>query len=102
MRKTCSLKKIVKRRAHALISLGWPPGPRPSLLKRYTRAEVVREPSQVRKERESSQGPIVSARHGVGRCISTQILMASVRSSSQSLMMNEHAVRGQTTLNRDK
>ena len=54
-------------------------------------------PSQVRKPRLSSQGPILSARSGVGRCISTQILTASERSSIQLLIRKETGTRGQTT-----
>ncbi len=41
-----------------LVALGW---------KRYRRAEFVRAESQARKERQSSHGPIVSARWGSGR-----------------------------------
>jgi len=57
-------------------------------------AEVI-EPSQERKERLSSQGPMESARRGMGRCISMQILAASERSSIQLFTMKETAVRGQ-------
>lgn len=49
------------------------------------RAELIRAESQVRNVRESSQGPMVSLREGMGRRVCTAILNASERSSSQLL-----------------
>jgi len=98
----CSAKRTVRRRAEPLMLLGLPFGPTPSPANMYTRALVVKLPSQVKKDNESSQGPMVSARHGIGRCISTQILRASARSSIQSLIMNDTAVSGQTTEKRER
>lgn len=50
--------------------------------KRYTNAEFVSAESHVRKDSESSHGPIVSVRAGIGRRWCTVILNASERSSS--------------------
>lgn len=49
--------------------------------KRYTRAEFVNAPTQVKNSRVSNHGPIVSVREGMGRRLCTVILKASDRSS---------------------
>jgi len=49
--------------------------------KRYTSAEFVSAPNQVRNVSASSHGPIVSVREGTGRRLCTVILNASERSS---------------------
>lgn len=51
--------------------------------KRYTSAEFVSAPSQVRNVRASSHGPIVSVRSGTGRRLCTVILNASERISKR-------------------
>jgi hypothetical protein len=93
---------MVRRRPHAEIFHGVPSGPSPPPLKRKTRAAEVRLPHHDRNPRASSQGPIESARHGTGRCISTEIFTASDRSSIQLFIKKETAVSGQTTEKRDK
>jgi hypothetical protein len=93
---------MVKRRPHALIFQGVPSGPRLLPLKRYTSAAVVRLPIHDRNPRESSHGPIESALHGTGRCVSIAIFKASPRSSIQLLTKNDTAVSGQMTEKRDR
>jgi len=51
--------------------------------KRYTSAEFVSAPSQVRNVSASSHGPIVSVREGRGRRLCTVILNASERISKR-------------------
>jgi len=60
----------------------------------YIKAALVILPTQERKPRVSSQGPIVSALRGVGRRNSIQILKKSERSSTQLLTKNEAGTRG--------
>src|SRR5436305_936079 len=99
----CSEKKTVRRRPDALIPRGEPSGPRPPpLLKRKHRAAVLMLPSHVKKPRQSNQGPIESARQGTGLCISTEILIASDRNSTQLFTMKETAVSGHTTEKSDR
>ena len=101
-RKICSEKNIVNSRPQALIFHGVPSGPRPSPLKRYTRAADVRLPSHARNPSASSQGPMESARQGTGRWVSKAILRASPRSSIQLFIKKETGTRGQITENRDR
>lgn len=98
----CSEKNMVKRRPHVLIFHGVPSGPRPSPRNRYTSAAVVRLPIQDKKPRDSSQGPMESALHGTGRCVSIAIFKASPRSSMKLFTRNETAVSGQTTEKRER
>jgi hypothetical protein len=51
--------------------------------KRYTSAEFVSAPNQVRNVSASSHGPIVSVREGTGRRLCTVILNASERISKR-------------------
>ncbi len=102
MRYICSEKNIVRRRPHAEIFHGVPSGPSPLPLKRKTSAAAVRLPSQERNPRASNQGPMESARHGTGRCISIVIFTASDRNSIQLFIKKETAVSGQTTEKRDR
>jgi hypothetical protein len=69
----------------------------PSWEKRKIKVEVVRQPSQERKERLESQGPIESARAGTGRRKDMEILAASERSSSQLFRTAQTGVMGQIT-----
>ena len=101
-RKMCSEKNIVRRRPQTLMSQGVPDGPKPSPLKRKTRAADVKLPSQARNPSASNHGPMESLLHGTGRWVSKAIFMASPRSSIQLLMKNETPVNGQTTEKRDK
>lgn len=71
-------------------------------LKRKIIAALVMLPNQERKPRELSQGPMESARQGIGRWQLVAIFMASERASTQLLMRNEHAVRGQMTEKRER
>lgn len=74
----------------------------PPLWKRKTSAALVMLPSQARKPSESSQGPIESARQGMGRWQFLAIFRASERASIQLLTRKEQAVRGQTTEKRER
>lgn len=102
MRYICSEKNITRRRLHVEMFHGVPSDPRPSPLKRKRSADVVRLPSHARNPKASSQGPIESARHGIGRCISIVIFKASDRSSIQLFIKNERAVSGQITENSER
>lgn len=62
----------------------------------------MRLPSQERKPREVTHGPMESERHGMGRLLLIAIFTASARASTQLLMRNEHAVRGQMTEKSDR
>ena len=67
--------------------------------KRYTRAELVRAENQVRKERQSSHGPIVSVRWGSGwrKCLT--ILNASEGNSTTLLSRD---ITGEAGVGREK
>lgn len=93
---------MVRRRPHAEMFHGVPSGPSPVPLKRNTIAAAVRLPSHDRNPKASSHGPIESARHGTGRCISTVIFTASDRSSIQLFIKKETAVSGHTTENKER
>jgi hypothetical protein len=60
-------------------------------------AALVMLPSQDRKPRVDSHGPIESARHGMGRRLLMAILIASDRSSTQLLIRKQHAASGHAT-----
>ena len=71
-------------------------------LKRKTSAALVTLPNHERNPREVSQGPIESARQGIGRWQLVAIFIASDLASTQLFTKNEQAVRGQITEKRDK
>jgi hypothetical protein len=85
-----------------LMFQGWPSCPSSVPLKRYTKADEDKLPSQAKNPRASSHGPIESALHGTGLCVSSAILAASPRNSIQLLIRKETAVRGQMTEKSDR
>ena len=74
---------VVDKVAFKTLAADIGPGVRNWGEKRYTSAEFVSAPNQVRNVSASSHGPIVSVREGTGRRLCTVILNASERSSKR-------------------
>lgn len=65
-------------------------------------AELVKLPSHERNPSASSQGPMESARQGIGRRLPVAILKASERSSTQLLMRKLQPASGHATEKSDR